>query len=130
MLEQAQFPHLIHQYYDISNSTPTQLRLSLSINYFCVYWSSLGAVVSYTNNSALTTATYNVTGMTTLAISGGTFSGTPIVICTPFVGSLPSDNVSTFYNYGMSSTTQVVYYTIINSVPTNLGMFVMIIGPA
>jgi hypothetical protein len=92
---------------------------------------SLGAVISYTNNPVeLTTATYNVTGMTSLTLLGGTFSATPIVFCTPFTGSLPSNNTSIFYNYNASTTTNLIYYTNVNTVPTNLGMFVMIIGPA
>ena len=62
--------------------------------------------------------------MTTLTITGGTFSAKPILIATPDSGSLPSNN------YSASTTTNLIYYTIVNTAPTNLGMHLMIIGPA
>ena len=68
--------------------------------------------------------------MTTLTITGGTFSSKPILIATPDAGSLPSNNTSVFYNYSSSTTTNLIFYTIVNTTPTNLGMHVIIIGPA
>jgi hypothetical protein len=105
--------------------------ITSSINSKIIYaYISLGAVITYTNNAALTTATYDTTGQTTLAITNGTFSSKPILVATPDTGSLPSNNTSVFYNYNTSTTTSLVYYTTVNSTPTNLGMHIIIVGPA
>ena len=65
-----------------------------------------------------------------LTINIGKFSSKPIVIATSDAGSNPSNNTSIFYDYTNSTATTLILYTTVNTVATNIGLHVFIIGPA
>jgi hypothetical protein len=102
-----------------------------AVNSNIIYCSiALGAVISYTNDPALSSASFPSTGTLNVNITGSKFSQKPICIATPLSPSQPSNNTSIYYDYINSTTNLLIFYSNVNTVATNIPLNIIIIGPA